>query len=154
MDIKSGSGYPANCLSNFAPHPFVFDGVKCSSMEGLLQAFKFKEEHMQVEVCKLVGVAAKRKGKHKNWQERQTLHWKGVEYERKGLEYQELLDRAYQAMCDQSEGFRNALLHTQNAVLKHSIGRTKQADTVLTRNEFCSRLMKMRRVLQTQGVLK
>lgn len=154
MDIKSGCGYPASALSNFAPHPFEFDGVKCASMEGLLQAFKFKEEHMQVEVCKLVGAAAKRKGKHKNWQERQTLYWRGVEYPRKSDEYQLLLDRAYQAMCDQNEGFRKALLATRDAVLDHSIGRSKQAETVLTRTEFCSRLMRLRRELQTQDILK
>lgn len=39
MDIGSGKEYPSNALSNFAPHPFVFDGVECASMEGLLQSF-------------------------------------------------------------------------------------------------------------------
>ena len=56
MDIGSKKGYPSSALSNFAPHPFVFDGIECSSMEGLLQAFKFKNADMQVEVCKLVGL--------------------------------------------------------------------------------------------------
>lgn len=37
MDIKSGSGYPASVLSNFAPHPFEIDGVKCNSMEGIFK---------------------------------------------------------------------------------------------------------------------
>jgi hypothetical protein len=37
MDIGSKSGYPSSALSNFAPHAFEFDGVKCASMEGLLQ---------------------------------------------------------------------------------------------------------------------
>ena len=37
MDIGSGNGYPSGALSNFSPHPFVFDGVECNSMEGLLQ---------------------------------------------------------------------------------------------------------------------
>lgn len=41
MDIKSGCGYPASALSNFAPHPFVLDGVYCASMEGFLQSLKF-----------------------------------------------------------------------------------------------------------------
>lgn len=36
MDIGSGSGYPSSTLSNFAPHPFVMDGVECNSMEGFL----------------------------------------------------------------------------------------------------------------------
>ena len=38
MDIGSKAGYPASALSNFASHPFVFDGVECASMEGLVQA--------------------------------------------------------------------------------------------------------------------
>ena len=150
MDIKSGSGYPASALSNFAPHPFIFDGVPCASMEGLLQAFKFEKEHIQVEVCKLVGITAKRRGSKKDWKQRQTLYWKGVEYPRKSDEYQQLLDRAYRAMFEQNEGFRKALLATQKAVITHSIGRTKQADTVLTQSEFCGRLMRLRKELQDQ----
>jgi hypothetical protein len=27
MDIRSGAGWPASALSNFAPHQFIFDGV-------------------------------------------------------------------------------------------------------------------------------
>lgn len=38
MDIGSGNAYPANALSNFAPHPFEFDGVQCNSMEGFLHS--------------------------------------------------------------------------------------------------------------------
>ena len=33
MDVKSGRGYPASALSNFAYHPFIIDGVLCNSME-------------------------------------------------------------------------------------------------------------------------
>ena len=151
MDIHSGSGYPSSALSNFAPHPFIFDGVPCTSMEGLLQSFKFSEEHIQVEVCKLVGAAAKRRGSKRDWRQWQTLYWKGVAYPRKSKEYQELLDRAYQALCDQNEGFRKALLATNRAVLTHSIGKTKKGDTVLTRSEFCSRLTFLRNNLDEQN---
>ena len=98
MDIGSGNAYPANAFSNFAPHPFEFDGVQCNSMEGLLQSFKFSSVDMQREVCKLVGKAAKFKGKRKNWQSTQKLYWNGTEYDRSSDEYQELLDRAYDAL--------------------------------------------------------
>jgi predicted NAD-dependent protein-ADP-ribosyltransferase YbiA (DUF1768 family) len=153
MDIRSGCGYPAASLSNFSPHPFIFDGMEVNSMEGLLQAFKFDKKHIQVEVCKLVGGKAKARGKPRNtaWQSRQVLWWNEVEYKRKGKEYQELLDRAYQAMCDQSESFRKALLATQNAVLTHSIGHNKEAETVLTEREFCSRLMALKKHLQDKS---
>ena len=149
MDIGSGSGFPSASLSNFAPHPFVFDGVECNSMEGLLQSFKFSNPEMQKEVCKLVGKQAKFKGKKKKWFKTQTLYWQGEEFKRSSEEYQKLLDRAYDALST-NEGFKKALLATGNAMLTHSIGKTKQTETVLTRGEFCARLMKIRERLQNE----
>lgn len=147
MDIGSGTGWPSAALSNFAPHPFVIDGVECASMEGFLQSLKFKEPAMQIEVCKLVGKAAKFKGKKKKWWKTQTLYWNGVEYARDSEEYQELLDRAFDALA-QNTGFQKALLATNNSTLTHSIGKSKEQETVLTKQEFCSRLMKIRNTLQ------
>lgn len=149
MDIKSKSGYPASALSNFAPHPFVFDGVEVASMEGLLQAFKFDKPHIQVEVCKLTGLAAKRRGQKRNkaWKREQTLWWQGVAYDRHGPEYQRLLDRAFAALAS-NDSFRKALLATGNATLTHSIGKNKEKDTVLTTQEFTSRLEKLRAMLR------
>ena len=143
MDIGSGTGFPTATLSNFAPHPFVIDGVECNSMEGFLQSLKFSNPDMQKEVCKLVGKAAKFKGKKKKWFKTQTLYWQGKEMARDGEEYQILLDRAFDALSE-NKGFRAALLATGNSVLTHSIGKTKITETVLTRQEFCSRLTKIR----------
>lgn len=143
MDIGSGTGYPSAALSNFAPHPFIFDGVECNSMEGLLQSFKFSNPEMQKEVCKLVGKQAKFKGKKKKWFKTQTLYWQGEEFKRDSKEYQELLDRAFDALST-NDSFKKALLATGNSTLTHSIGKTKETETVLTRAEFCSRLMTIR----------
>ena len=151
MDIGSGSGFPSATLSNFAPHPFVIDGVECNSMEGFLQSLKFSNPEMQKEVCKLVGKAAKFKGKKKKWWRTQTLYWQGVEMPRDSEEYQILLDRAFSALA-QNNGFRAALLATGNSVLTHSIGKTKITETVLTRQEFCSRLTKIREQLRKDNV--
>ena len=147
MDIGSGSGFPSAALSNFSPHPFVFDGVECNSMEGLLQSFKFSNPEIQKEVCKLVGKQAKFKGKKKKWFKTQTLYWQGKEFKRDSDEYQELLDRAFDALST-NEGFRKALLATGNSTLTHSIGKTKLSETVLTRTEFCSRLTTIRERLE------
>ena len=149
MDIGSGNGFPQASLSNFAPHPFVFDGVECNSMEGLLQSFKFSNPDIQKEVCKLVGKQAKFKGKKKKWFKTQILYWKGKEFKRDSQEYQELLDRAFEALST-NESFKKALLATGNATLTHSIGKTQQSTTVLTRSEFCSRLTRIRTELQNQ----
>ncbi len=146
MDIRSGCGYPLSALSNFPRHPFVLDGIACESMEGLLQALKFDKPHIQIEVCKLIGRAAKLRGQPRNraWQSRQTLWWQGRPMDRHGKEYQEFLDRAYRALYVQNEGFRKALIATGDGVLRHSIGKNRESGTVLTEREFCSRLMKLR----------
>jgi predicted NAD-dependent protein-ADP-ribosyltransferase YbiA (DUF1768 family) len=143
MDIGSGTGWPSAALSNFAPHPFVIDGVECSSMEGFLQSLKYKEPDMQIEVCKLVGKAAKFKGKKKKWWRTQTLYWQGQEFKRDSQEYQDLLDRAFDALA-KNTGFQKALLATGKATLTHSIGKSKETETVLTKQEFCSRLTNIR----------
>ena len=149
MDIGSGSGYPSSALSNFAPHPFIVDGVECSSMEGFLQSLKFNNPEMQKEICKMVGKQAKFKGKNKKWYRTQILYWQGIEYKRDSKEYQDLLDKAFDALSE-NEGFRKALLATKNATLEHSLGKKKIEETVLTKQEFCSRLLKIRTRLQNE----
>ena len=143
MDIGSGNTYPSCALSNFAPHPFVIDGIECASMEGFLQSLKFKNPEMQKYVCTLVGKAAKFKGKDKKWWKEQKLYWQGIEYERDSDEYQLLLNRAYNALY-QNDGFRRALEASKPAILTHSMGKNDTSRTVLTQAEFCGRLMKLR----------
>jgi hypothetical protein len=135
MEVRSGGGYPSSVLTNFAGHPFVLDEVHIASMEGLLQALKFDKEHIQVEVCKLGGMAAKRRGAARNsaWKRVQLLWWKGVAMRRDSAEYQTFLDRAYDAMYSQSPSFRDALFAAgPSAVFTHSIGKSRVSDTVLT----------------------
>ena len=149
MDIGSGSGYPSSNLSNFSPHGFVIDGVECASMEGFLQSLKFQDPEMQKHVCTLVGKAAKFKGKKKKWWKTQTLYWQGEAIPRDSKRYQELLDKAFNALAENSS-FRRALLATQNATLTHNMGKKKISETVLTKNEFTSRLTAIRNRLQKE----
>jgi Bacteriophage protein GP30.3 len=146
MDIRSGAGYPASALSNFAIHHFVFDGVPVVSMEGFLQSLKFDKPHIQVEVCKLAGLEAKRRGRArtKNWQRVQKLWWQGVAYDRHSDDYRQLITRAYLTMAQQSESFRNALKATGNNPLTHSIGRSNPSETILTAAEFSAQLINAR----------
>jgi len=119
-------------------------------MEGLLQSFKFSSPEMQVFVCTLVGKAAKFKGKKKKWFRTQTLFWQGREIDRHSDEFQTMLDEAFECMFTQNEGAKRALLATGKAVLTHSMGKTRASETVLTQQEFCSRLMRIRAKLQGQ----
>lgn len=148
MDIGSGAGYPAASLSNFAPHPFVFDGVEIASMEGFLQSLKFSNPDMQAHVCTLVGKKAKFKGKKKNWWRDQTLYWKGHPIARRSEGYQILLENVYLSMLEQSDSFRRALKATGNATLTHSMGKNKENETVLTEKEFIKLLTYCRSLLK------
>lgn len=83
----------------------------------------------------------------KNWKDKQILYWNGREIKRSSLEYQHLLDAAFDALAT-NIGFQKALLASGKSVLEHTIGRTSPRDTVLTRAEFCSRLTKIRERLK------
>ena len=144
MDIGKGSGGVAGRLSNFTPRRFIFDGVECNSIEGVLQSFKFKNPDMQKEICKLAGLGAKQRGASKNWRQYQKLYWNGVEYKRDSKEYQDLLDRLYQSVYDQNENFRRDLQSCKGVTFTHSLGKHKKSETVLTSLDFCSRLTKLR----------
>lgn len=146
MDIGSGSQYPSCALSNFAPHPFTFDGVECASMEGLLQSLKFSNPDMQAHVCTLVGKAAKFKGKKKKWYRDQTLYWKGTPIHRESEAYQILIENAYNALF-LNDGFRRALAATGKSTLTHSMGKNKMNETVLTEREFVRNLTRLRDLL-------
>ncbi len=151
IDIGYKSKWPGNQLSNFTEHHFEIDEVKCNSMEGFLQSLKFKEPAMQEYVCTLIGVKAKYKGKHKSWWKTQTLWWKGEQIDRHSQDYQSLLDKAYKALSNNPE-FVKALLATEDCELTHTIGNTDSGKTVLTRNEFISRLKILRKSLNRKSV--
>jgi predicted NAD-dependent protein-ADP-ribosyltransferase YbiA (DUF1768 family) len=144
MDIRSGAAYPAGKLSNFAANPFTLDGVRCAGMEGFLQSLKFADPVRQAAVCALAGKAANAAGAKEEWRHAQTLHWRGRPLARESAAYQRLLDRAFAAMAAENEDFRAALLATGDAVLTHEIGKTDPRDTVLTRDEMCDRLHRLR----------
>jgi predicted NAD-dependent protein-ADP-ribosyltransferase YbiA (DUF1768 family) len=148
IDIGSGGAYPADELSNFNPHPFTIDGVAVAGMEGFLQSLKFESPEKQTRVQNETSLKSKYLGKRSKWWKRQTLHWLGKEMDREGAEYQSLLDRAFGAMFDQSETFREALRATGDAALTHSIGKDDPTRTVLTEREFCDRLTQLREKLQ------
>lgn len=148
MEIYSKGSYPASALSNFAPHTFIIDGVICNSMEGFLQSLKYKNAEMQKEICKLVGVRAKQAGSNKKWQ-RDGIYWQGRRIDRYDVEYQHLLNRAFNALAENSS-FKAALLATGNATLTHNMGGIKESETILTRSEFISRLTSIRTYLRKE----
>lgn len=148
IDIRSGKPGPAGALSNFCAYPFTFDEVCCAGAEGLIQSLKFDDPEVQREICGLVGREAKLRGQERDaaWKEAQKLWWQGQEYDRHSGAYQHLLDRLFDALSENPD-FRAALLASGDEELTHSIGKVDPRETVLTGQEFCSRLMRLRRRL-------
>ena len=143
LDIRSNGLYPSNVLSNLCSNGFRFDGVVCGSMEGFLQSLKHREKDKQLQICSMKGGNA-RKRSVTSWQTDQIVWWKGQAIDRQGEEYQQLLRRAYQAMFDQSERFRAALMSTRGITLTHSSGEKNPYKTIITEQEFCQILTEMR----------
>ena len=154
IDIDSRKNGVAGRLSNFEPRLFWFDGVVCACVEGPLQAFKFRNPRDQKMRCSLSGKAAKIQGQERNkiWQSHQTLWWKGMSYSRESQAYQELLNKLFRAVASTPE-FQDDLSVTGEKKLIHTIGETDPMKTVLTIDEFCSRLEKLREILENRRIM-
>ena len=143
IDIWSHSEYPSQVLSNLCSNPFTFDGVQCGSMEGFLQSLKQPDHDKQWQICAMKGRNAKRASTAR-WQADQIVWWKGVAIDRQSEDFQQLIRHAYQAMFDQSERFRAALMATRGMRLYHSRGKSNPFKTILTEQEFCKILTDLR----------
>ncbi len=143
IDIWSHSDYPSQVLSNLCSNPFTFDGVQCGSMEGFLQSLKQQDSNKQRQICAMKGRNAKR-ATTARWQADQIVWWKGIAIDRQSEDFQQLLRHAYQAMFDQSERFRTALMATRGMKLYHSRGKSDPFKTILTEQEFCQILTDLR----------
>lgn len=142
INIYSKGKYPANMLSNFAPHEFDFDGFKqITCMESFLQSLKFRDVIEQRRVLYMTAKEAKEYGIHKNWC--RYLFWKGKQIDRFSIEHRDLLESAYRAMLD-NPNFKQALIDLKRNLLLHTIEKTSRRRTVLTWWEFVGLLYKMR----------
>lgn len=143
LDIRSNGIYPSNVLSNLCSNGFRLDGMVCGSMEGFLQSLKRQDPNKQRQICSMKGGNA-RKQSVTSWQTDQIIWWKGRAIDRQSEDYQTLIRRAYQAMFNQSERFRAALMNTRGITLTHTTGNPDSYKTILTPNEFCGILTEIR----------
>lgn len=143
IDIWSGKPYPSYALSNLCHNEFDYDGVHGGSMEGFLQSLKRKDESVQLANCAMEERSAKKQSTSE-WQADQVIYWKGKELKRQSEEYWALLQGAYEAMSQQCELFRNALLSTKDKKLYHLKGVKDPTKTILTEKEFCTLLTELR----------
>ena len=136
IDIKWKNQYPANVLSNFYPNAFTIDGVRCASMEGFLQALKYRDTDEQIKVCTLTDTSAKEAGAKKNlWKLTGNLYWQGKRYRRGSKKFDGLRLRAFLALAENPD-FIGALEAAEGKVLTHSCGKCGKRRTILTKKEF------------------
>lgn len=156
VDIRAGGDWPIWILSNLTPNAFNFSGLAAASMEGFLQSLKYEDPDEAALVRMLAGRKAKRAGKKRReaWQRSGTLWIEGRPIDRFGPRYQHLLDGVYAALFSQREEARRALLATRDARLLHTIGEVDPALTVLTPDELCDRLTRIRTDLLRDGDAK
>lgn len=72
------------------------------------------------------------------------MWWKGRAINRQSQEYALLVYEAYQAMFDQDERFRTALMQTRGMKLSHTDGVDNPYKTILTPKELCRILESLR----------
>jgi hypothetical protein len=152
LDISSNKPYPANVLSNLAPNAFIFEGYECASMEGLLQSFKFHNFDTAQKIMKLHGLDAKYAGRAGDgWKANGTLYWKGNPIDRHGKGYQDLLDDAYDALATNTK-FKLALIDARRRAISHRMGHDDPHYTILTEQEFVSRIVRLITEITEHGV--
>lgn len=140
-DIYLKSDKPWNRLSNLYNNGFTINNTEFTSMESFLQGIKFKNVNKQAKVFKMTGKDAKRAGKHHNfWKITGNLYYKGVRLKRNSEDYQLILDNLYYTLYEQNSEFRQALVETGLMSLEHSIGKTSKHKTILTKEEYLTRL--------------
>lgn len=145
INIYYEATYPGCELSNLARHPFELDGIKIESMEGFLQSLKYFTEEKQKIVCKLSGEEARNMGKYKVlWKFNEMVNWRGRGYDLFSDELQQLIDRAYEAMYEQSEEFRSALVASGKEPLVYRIGEHQMNRAIITEYHLVRRLEKLR----------
>ena len=112
-------------------------------MEGFLQSLKQKDVGKQRQVCRITGREAKRMT-NADWQTNQTVWWNGQAIDRQSDVFLTLIKNAYEAMFEQNECFRTALMNTHGKMLYHSQGEQDSHKTILTEREFCGILTDLR----------
>lgn len=147
MDIGTGKGPTLSQLSTTALHSFVVDGVRCSSLESLIQALKVEKASLAASFCCDKPKSAKERAKkHFNWSAGGKVYWLGQAIDRSSAQHRALIERVIAEMARQCPAFRQALVDTGSTVLS-SPGRSRESETPVTEDEYCSALASVRATL-------
>lgn len=144
MDIGNGRGPALSPLSTTALHTFAIDGVKCLSLESLIQSLKFEKASLQASVCSDKPKVAKERGKKViDWAAGHKVHWKGVPMDRTSEQHKGFVEHVVREMARQCPEFCQALSSTGDLVLT-SPGKSRESETPVTEAEYCRALKRVR----------
>lgn len=148
-DLGVTKDWPGGQLDPWTRNPFVYDKVRCNSLEGILQSLQFEDPKRQLGICRLSGRAAREEGKKcpRNWKLSGMLFWQGYIFDRHGHKYQEFLNEVFLAVSRNRE-FRRALMATGGVLLTDSTMETSPYRTVLSVEEYIGRLMILRKIIR------
>ena len=151
INIISTAAGPEAILSNFAPTPFLLDGVECASVEGFIQGLKEPKPDRQRRICLRHGFEAKRassRKRNKKLRESGVVWWQENAIPFQSEAYYALIERAIRAKFDHNELARHVLQATGEAELIHDTGKPEAPHTSLPAERFIGILTKIRSELQ------
>ena len=79
-----------------------------------------------------------------DWRKTQIVYWNDTPIARQSDEYECLIEKAYDALLEQSIIFRLALKKTSDKILMHTIGEKDPTKTLLTPDEYIRNLNRQR----------
>ena len=143
--------HETSTLSNLFPHEFsmntMYGPITFASMEAFLRSLTWGGPHNSFfeEVGKLYGYDAWCvRYILPDWRKTQIVYWNDTPIARQSDEYECLIEKAYDALLEQSIIFRLALKKTSDKILMHTIGEKDPTKTLLTPDEYIRNLNRQR----------
>lgn len=128
-------------MSNFAPTPFVLDGVEYASVEGFYVSLLFLEDEKRDKVRKLYGVVVKNMGKKSKLTE---TCYNGETFALGSDKHVELIKRAIRAKLEAHPAIATAFVATSPRSIVHDCGHPEPEDTVFPASVFVRILTELR----------
>lgn len=146
--VRFGEPGIGGILSNLKKRSFMFAGINCNSIEGVLQGIKFKDVDKQKKIAIRHGMDAKRSGQGKRLDRQGMLaHWNGQSYRRDSKAYNQFVRSIYWAACWADVDMQVALIESGDRPFIHPIGSKDIEKSVLTENEFVTILTDLRKMV-------
>lgn len=130
-------------MSNFSSHAFVLDGVRCATVEALIQGIKFSpNDSRREQILGMDGLAAWKMRVHA---EGDFVWWAGAQMVYRSPEHAALIKRAIEAKFAQNPDAMEALISTKDLTIIHKPGSTPESPkTSLPAAVYCQILTDIR----------